>query len=195
MSAIVKPVLSPQEYLTRERQADFRSEFYRGECFAMAGASWEHTLIKDNLAREAGNQLKGGPCRVATSDLRVKINATGLYTYPDILVVCDEPQFDDQHMDTLLNPRLIVEVLSESTEKYDRGVKFAHYRQLPSVAEYVLVAQDRPLVERYVRQPDDTWVLTVFCELTESFAFGSIAAQVTLADIYRGVKLPEVPNR
>lgn len=192
-TALKKPLLSLPEYLTRERQADSRSEYYRGETFAMAGASWEHTLIKDNLARETGNQLKDGPCRVVTSDLRVKINATGLYTYPDIVVVCDEPQFEDEVMDTLLNPRVLVEVLSDSTEKYDRGLKFAHYRQVPSVGEYVLVAQDRPLVERYVRQPDDTWLLTLFSGLTEIFAFVSIATEIPLAEIYRGVKLPENP--
>lgn len=195
MSTAVNPSLSPQAYLTHERQADSRSEFYRGEVFAMAGANWEHTLIKDNLAREAGNQLQDGPCRVVASDLRVKVDATGLYTYPDVLVVCDEPQFEDEVMDTLLNPRVIVEVLSDSTEKYDRGAKFAHYRQLPSVEEYVLIAQDRPLVERYIRQPDDTWLLTVINELTSAFAFGSIAVQIAMADIYRGVNLPETPNR
>ena len=98
-------------------------------------------------------------------------------------------------MDTLLNPRVIVEALSESTEKYDRGTKFAHYRQLPSVEEYVLVAQDHPLVERYIRQADDTWLLTVFSEMTETFFFGSITVKIALADVYRGVKFPETPNR
>ena len=96
----------------------------------MAGASWEHSLIKDNLARELGNRLLDGDCRVVTSDLRVKVDATGLYTYPDILVVCGEPAFEDQQFDTLLNPRVLVEVLSETTEKYDRGTKFRHYRQV-----------------------------------------------------------------
>src|SRR6516164_9839252 len=118
MSTVAKRLLTSEEYLARERKADYRSEFYRGEMFALAGASWEHTLIKDNLAREAGNQLKTGPCRVVTSDLRVKVSATGLYTYPDVVIVCDEPQFEDQVMDTLLNPRILVEVLSDSTEKY-----------------------------------------------------------------------------
>src|SRR5437667_6173178 len=104
MSTVQTRLLSPQEYLVRERQADFRSEFYRGEMFAMAGASWEHTLIKDNLAQKTRNQLESGPCHVLTSDLRVKVNATGLYTYPDMLVVCEEPQFEDKVLDTLLNP-------------------------------------------------------------------------------------------
>jgi Uma2 family endonuclease len=195
MSTVPTRLLSPQEYLARERQADFRSEFYRGEMFAMSGASWEHTLIKDNLAREAGNQLKNGPCRALTSDLRVKVNATGLYTYPDIVVVCEEPRFEDKVQDTLLNPRAIVEVLSDSTEKYDRGTKFGHYRQVPSIQEYVLVAQDRPLVERYIRQPDDSWLLTAFTDLDQTFAFGTIPARVSLADIYAGVEFPETPGR
>jgi Uma2 family endonuclease len=195
MFTVEKTLLTPQEYLAKERRAEFRSEFYRGEMFAMAGATWEHTRIKDNLARQAGNQLEGGPCQVATSDLRVKVRATGLYTYPDIVIVCDEPQFEDSQFDTLLNPRVVVEVLSDSTEKYDRGTKFAHYRQVPSIQEYVLVAQDQPLVERYVRQDDGTWVLTVFQDLAQTFAFGSVAAQVSLADIYRGVAFPATKDR
>jgi Uma2 family endonuclease len=194
MSTVPKPLLTPQEYLARERLADFRSEFYRGEMFAMAGASWEHTLIKDNMAGETRNQLKNGPCRVLTSDMRVKVSTTGLYTYPDILVVCDEPQFEDRVMDTLLNPRIIVEVLSDSTEKYDRGIKFGHYRQLASVQEYVLVAQDRPLVERYVRQADDSWVLTAFSDLKQTFAFGTIPVKVALEEIYRSVEFPETTS-
>jgi Uma2 family endonuclease len=195
MSTAPTQLLTPQEYLARERLAESRSEFYRGEMFAMAGASWEHTLIKDNLAGEARNQLKDGPCRVLTSDLRVKVSATGLYTYPDVVVVCDEPQFEDNMFDTLLNPRVVVEVLSDSTEKYDRGTKFAHYRQMPSVQEYVMVAQDCPRVERYVRQDDGTWVLTVFSDLEQTFAFGAVHVQVALADIYRGVTFPVTTNR
>jgi Uma2 family endonuclease len=192
MSTIQKHLLTAQEYLARERQADFRSEFYGGEMFAMAGASWQHTRIKDNLARQAGNQLEGGPCRVVTSDLRVKVDATGLYAYPDVIVVCDKPQFEDNMFDTLLNPRIVVEVLSDSTEKYDRGTKFAHYRQLASVQEYVLVAQDRPLVERYVRQADETWVLAAYNDLTQTLAFGTIPVQIALADIYRNVDFPKI---
>jgi len=183
--------LSPQEYLVRERRAEIRSEYLRGEVFAMAGASYEHTLIKDNLARKTGNQLENGPCRVLTSDMRIKVDASGLYTYPDIAIVCDEPQLEDAVGDTLLNPRVIVEVLSDSTEKYDRGAKFGHYRQLTTLQEYVLVAQDRPLIERYVRQADGSWLLVVFETLSQSFAFASIPVRVTLADVYAGVKLAE----
>ena len=195
MSTAQKPTLSPEQYLDRERTANYRSEYYRGEMFAMAGASWEHTLIKDNLARETGNQLKYGPCRVVTSDLRVKVSVTGLYTYPDMTIVCDEPQFEDGVMDTLLNPRIIVEVLSESTEKYDRGTKFGHYRQISSVNEYLLVAQDRQLVEQFVRQADNAWVLKIFDQSNSIFKFASINVQVALDEIYRGVEFPETPSR
>ena len=195
MSAAPQLLLNPQEYLARERAAAFRSEFYRGEMFAMAGASLEHCLIKDNVARETGYQLKGGPCRVVTSDMRVKVDATGLYTYPDVVIYCDEPQFEDGRLDTLLNPRALVEVLSDSTEKYDRGAKAAHYRRIPSLQEYVLIAQDRMLVERYVRQADGSWLLTEFSDTAGDFAFGSIQVRIPLAENYRGVTLPENPGR
>lgn len=124
MSAIPKKLLTPQEYLARERLAEFKSEFYRGETLAMAGASFEHCLVKDNLARETGQQLKNGPCHVVTSDMRVLVKDSGLYTYPDIVIVCDKPEFEDDVFDTLLNPTALIEVLSDSTEKYDRGTKF-----------------------------------------------------------------------
>jgi len=187
--------ISPQEYLAQERRADFKSEYLRGEVFAMAGATYEHTVIKDNLARKAGNQLENGPCRALTSDMRVKVGATGLYTYPDIAIVCDKPQFEDEAFDTLLNPRAVVEVLSDSTEKYDRGAKFGHYRQVPSLEEYVLVAQDRPLIERFLRQEDNSWVLTVFEGLSSTFAFASVPVRIPLSEIYSGVEFPEQPTK
>ena len=187
MSSASRRQLSPEEYLAQERRAEFRSEYLHGEVFAMAGASFEHTLIKDNVARNAGNQLENGPCHVLTSDMRVKVNATGLYTYPDVAVVCDKPQFEDKVMDTLLNPRVIVEVLPDTTEKYDRGAKFGHYRQIASLHEYVLIGQDRPLVERYVRQADGSWNLVAFDDMAQMFAFRSIPVEFPLTEIYRGV--------
>ncbi len=195
MSAIPKELLAPQEYLARERLASHKSEFYRGEVFAMAGTSLEHTQIKDNLAREAGNQLKDSACAVLTSDMRVKVNATGLYTYPDLVIVCGPPELEDSQFDTLLNPRVVVEVLSESTEKYDRGAKFGHYRQIPSVQEYVLIAQDRPLIERYVRQPDEAWLLTIFNDASSTFECASVPIRVPLAEIYRRIQFPDNPGR
>jgi Uma2 family endonuclease len=187
MTAVAKKKLTPQEYLTQERQAPFKSEYYRGEVFAMAGASLSHSQVKDNLAGEARSQLKGGPCRAITSDMRVKVDATGLYTYPDVTFYCGEPMLEDAQLDTLLNPRAIVEVLSDSTEKYDRGTKFEQYRQIPSLREYILIAQDRPLIERYVRQPDETWVLRIFNDMSQAFEFASITATIPLSEIYRDV--------
>jgi len=195
MSAIPQALLTPEQYLVQERRAAFKSEYYRGEVFAMAGASFQHTLIKDNLARKAGDQLEDGSCRVLTSDIRVKVSATGLYTYPDIVVVCDQPQFEDALFDTLLNPRIIIEVLSDSTEKYDRGDKFRQFREIPSLREYVLVSQNSALIERYVRQPNEDWLLTTFDQLPEAFEFASIPVRIPLSEIYRGVSFPEGGGR
>lgn len=180
--------LSPQECLALERQAETRSEYFGGAMFAMSGASFEHNIIKENLARKLGNQLEGGPCRVVTSDMRVKVDATGLYTYPDIVVVCSEPEFEDGYFDTLLNPRIVVEILSDSTERCDRGARFRHYRQIPSLKEYVLVAQDRPLIERYACQSDGSWNLVTFDDPSGTFAFATIAVQIPMTDVYTGVR-------
>ncbi len=195
MTAVPKTRLTPEQYLAIERKAETKSEFYRGEMFAMAGASEEHCLIKDNMAREVGNQLKDSSCRVVTSDLRVKIDATGLYTYPDVVIYCGRPEFEDGVLDTLLNPRAIVEVLSKTTEAYDRGAKFRHYRQIASLQEYVLVSQDQPLAERHVRQPDGSWVMTELAGLERVFEFASVPVRVPLAEVYREVTFPEVPPR
>ncbi len=195
MSSVPNTYLTPQEYLAIERKAEYRSEYYRGEMFAMAGATWEHTLVKDNTAREMGNQLKDGPCRVLTSDLRVKVDATGLYTYPDIVVVCDKPIFEDDLFDTLKNPRALIEVLSDSTEDYDRGTKFKMYRQIPSLQEYVLIAQDQPLVERHVRQTNGDWLMTELSDLSQTLEFASMPVKIALAEVYRGVEFPEIEGR
>lgn len=152
MSSATKPHFTPQEYLTLERKSPTRNEYFRGEIFAMAGASREHSLIGANITREVGNQILDRPCESYSNDMRVRVDATGLYTYPDVVVVCGEPEFQDREVDTLLNPTVIFEVLSESTEAYDRGVKFGHYRKIPSLREYVMVSQDRMLVERYTRR-------------------------------------------
>lgn len=191
MSSVPKVLLTPEEYLARERKAEFRSEYYRGETFAMAGASWEHTLIKDNLSHTLRIALGESSCRVVTSDLRVKVSATGLYTYPDVLIVCDEPRFEDGMFDTLLNPRVIMEVLSEFTAGYDRGDKFKHYRQITSLQEYVLVAQDEAYLERHVRQPNGGWLMSEFQGLERTLELTSVPVKIEFADIYRGVEFSE----
>ncbi|MDS4069452.1 MAG: Uma2 family endonuclease [Candidatus Competibacter sp.] len=188
MSLQPKPCLSPEDYLALERSAEFKSEYFDGEIFAMTGASEPHNLIVVNTVRELGNQLKKRPCKVYASDMRVKVSPTGLYTYPDLVVVCGKAQFDDSHVDTLLNPTLIVEVLSGSTEAYDRGRKFEHYRKLESLAEYVLIAQHHPHVESYRRQPDHRWMLTDSDGLDGSLRLDAIDCELTLAEIYDKVE-------
>jgi Uma2 family endonuclease len=191
MSAVPKKKLTPAEYLAIERQAEFKSEFYAGEMFAMAGAKYPHNLIKDNLVGELHPQLKHGPCQTLSSDQRVKITDTGLYTYPDIVVICEPPQFEDEEFDTLLNPRVVIEILSESTETYDRGKKARHYKRIPALQEYVLVAQREPFVERFVRQDDGSWKVLEFSSLDSWLEFTSVPAKVALKEIYRGVAFPE----
>jgi len=195
MTAVPKQRITPQEYLAKERAAEFKSEYFRGEMFAMAGARYPHNAIKDNLIYRLGRLFEGGPCRTLSSDMRVTVAATGLYTYPDIVVLCEPPVFEDNVYDTLLNPQVVIEILSESTEKYDRGAKFRHYQQMPSIKEYVLVSQDEAVVERFVRQADGTWVLTTFTDPAAEFALATVPARVPMAEVYRGVTFPESPVR
>lgn len=195
MSAVPRKKLTEAEYLAIERAAEFKSEFYNGEMFAMSGAKYDHNRAKDNLARHLGNQLAGGPCVPLTSDMRVKVSPAGLYTYPDVVVVCGPPEFADDKRDTLLNPTVIIEVLSPSTETYDRGTKFKLYKRLATLKEYVLVAQDEAVCDQYVRQPDGTWVVTDAIGLDAELVFRTVPARVRLADIYAGVTFPELPLR
>ncbi len=188
MSLQAQQRYTPEEYIALERQATSKSEYYAGEIFAMAGASRWHNLIVVNVLRELSLQLKGRPCAVYPSDMRVKISSTGLYTYPDVTVVCGDAQFEDTPQDTLLNPTLIVEVLSESTEAYDRGGKFAHYRKLPSLLEYVLIAQTKTHIEHYVRQPDDHWLLAEAEQIHDTIMLASIDCRLALAEVYDKVE-------
>jgi Uma2 family endonuclease len=189
MSSQANKRYTAEEYLALERQAECKSEYCAGDIFAMAGASRWHNLIVANVVRELSLQLKGRPCATYPSDMRVKISPTGLYTYPDITVVYGEAQFEDTQQDTLLNPTLIVEVLSESTEAYDRGGKFAHYRKLTSLIEYVLIAQTKPHVEHYVRQPDNRWLLAEADSLHQTLHLPSIDCHLVLAEVYDKVDI------
>lgn len=187
MATHPKTFLTPEQYLEIERKAEFRSEYYQGEMFAMAGAKEAHNLIIWNLARDLGQQLRQRPCRAYLADMRVRVNATGLYTYPDVAAVCGEPQFLDDQRDTLLNPNLIVEVLSPSTELYDRVRKFEHYRSLESVSEYLLLSSERVSAELYTRQPDGRWLLTTVSRMEDSLDLQSVGAHLALADLYEKV--------
>jgi len=179
----VQPQVTPEAYLALERQSGERSEYLNGQVSAMTGASLAHNAIGVNVVLSLGAQLKGKPCSVYVADMRVKVSATGLYTYPDVIVVCGEPQLEDAEADTLLNPTVLIEVFSPSTEAYDRGEKFAHYRRLPPLQEYVLIGQDRVRVEHFARQGDQ-WVLTEVDDLTDSIRLRSIDCQLAIGDIY-----------
>ena len=192
-SAALKSRLTPEQYLAIERKSEYKSEYLDGVIYAMSGASREHNLISLNLGAEIRQLLKSRKCEVYTGDMRVSVDAAGLYTYPDIAIVCAEPQFLDGEFDTLLNPTVLIEVLSPSTEAYDRGKKFGHYRRIASLREYVLVAQDRVSVERYVRRGQD-WVLTEWNSLDESLRLDSIEGEVPLREIYAKVSLPRVDD-
>jgi Uma2 family endonuclease len=185
MATEPNPRFTPEEYLVRERQSESRSEYLDGEIFAMSGASRRHNRIVLNVAFSLDQQLKGKNCEVFASEMRVRVRvpATDLYTYPDVVVACGEPQFEDAELDTLLNPILIVEVLSKSTEGYDRGAKFEHYRTLPSLSEYLLVAQDRVHVEHWGRETD-RWYLTETNDLGASLELPSIGCTLALSDVY-----------
>jgi Uma2 family endonuclease len=190
MSTLPRPRYTPDQYLALERQADHKSEYFDGEIFAMAGASEEHNTITFNIAGELRAQLRGTPCRGYTSDMRVRVEETDLYTYPDVVVVCGERRFGDEHLDTLLNPTLLIEVLSPSTEAYDRGQKFANYRRITSLQTYVLVAQDRPHIEKFERWPDGQWLLSEASDLAGSLPLPSIGCTLTLAEVYDNVSFP-----
>lgn len=176
-----------EEYLVFERASQERHEFLDGEIFMMAGASRQHNLIGTNTVRTLGNQLRNQPCEIYTNDMRVKISPTGLYTYPDVVIVCGEPQFEDSEIDTLLNPTLIIEVLSPSTKDYDRGEKFQHYRTLISFKEYVLIAQDSIHVEHHVRNADNTWLLSETNQADATIELKSVGCTLLVADLYEKV--------
>ncbi len=186
MASVSKSYLAPERYLEIERQAERKSEYFRGEMFAMAGASPKHNRILINLIREFSNGLRRGPCLVYSNDLRVLVARTGLYTYPDLVVTCGQPEFLAPNHDTLLNPSLIVEVLSPSTETYDRGTKFAHYRNLSTLTDYLLVAQDQVRVEHHYREGDD-WMAATADGPEGRVALPSIGVELSLADIYEKV--------
>ena len=184
MSQQIKPYISPEEYLAQERKAEYKSEYLHGEIFAMSGASRKHNLITVNISRELSQQLRGKPCEAYVSDMRVKVRASGLYTYPDVVVVCGEPQFEDDHIDTLLNPTLLVEVLSPSTERYDRIAKTAYYRTVDSLKEHLLVSQDEMRLEQYLKQADGAWVLIEHRSLDDVVELQSIECSLALEDVY-----------
>ncbi len=175
------------EYLDLERKSETKSEFLNGEMFAMTGASLKHNRISGNVFATFHAQLRGKSCEAHTNDMRVRAHATDLFTYPDVVVVCGQPEMDDDEADTLLNPKLIVEVLSKSTENYDRGTKFAHYRTIPSLTDYILIAQESVHVEHFTRQGDGRWLLSETDDPASVLDLPSIGCRLALSDAYERV--------
>ncbi|MCW5853299.1 MAG: Uma2 family endonuclease [Anaerolineae bacterium] len=191
MAALPRSQITPERYLAMDRQAATKNEYLDGEIVAMAGASLVHNLIVANVVGELRQQLRARPCRVYPSDVRVLIPTSGNYVYPDASVVCGEPKVADVHFDILLNPTLVVEVLSGATEAADRGKKFEGYRKLPSLQEYLLIAQDTARLERYVRQASGDWLLTEFNHLDDIVRLMSVECDLALAEVYNKVDFVE----
>ena len=190
MSLQPKPHLSFEDWLEGERAAlEGRSEYVGGEVFAMTGASAAHNGIVRNIIGQLWTQMKGRPCQVYANDMKVRVSASSAGTYPDLVAFCAEPEFQDGRRDVLLNPSLIVEVLSDSTEAYDRGGKFALYRQVPSLREYLLISQHQVQVDLYTRGGDDRWTLRDFTSLTDSVPLGSVDCTLALSEVYDKVDL------
>ncbi|HLV80452.1 MAG TPA: Uma2 family endonuclease [Chthonomonadaceae bacterium] len=187
---------SPQAYLERERAAERKSEYHDGVIVAMAGASPEHNTIVFNLAGALSAQLRGKPCRGFSSDLRVRVPACNAYYYPDVTVVCGEPQYEMlAGLRSLLNPTLLIEVLSETTEKADREGKFDCYWTLESLKTYVLVSQDRPRMEMFTRQADGSWRVEIANELASVIPLEAIGCALRLADVYENIAFEETPQQ
>lgn len=180
--------LTPEQYLAQERQSGTRNEYFNGEIFAMAGASREHNQIAANLVRVLGNQLLEKPCNVYASDMKVKIDKARKYTYPDVVVACQPERFEDEKRDVLLNPAVIIEILSDSTEAYDRGQKFLHYQLLNSLVVYLLVAQDTSRMEIFLRDKDpNSWTYSQFDNLDDNVQIDCIDCTLPVREVYRKV--------
>src|ERR1700682_1958375 len=179
--------LTEEQYLALERAAEFKSEYFDGEMFAMSGASMQHGRLQRNLISELSNELRDSECEAFGSDLRVRVSGR-LYTYPDISVVCGKPLLADDQQDVLLNPVVIVEVLSPSTEKYDRGLKLQHYRTIATLQEYILVDQAEVRIEQYTRQENNLWTLRDYLSLDEQLTVSSIGVSLSMRRIYDRVE-------
>lgn len=192
-----------EEYLAMERASEVRHEYLDGEIFEMSGESLSHGRISTNLVVSLGSQLRGKPCEVFSKDTKVQSGwlpsprrmMKGLFSYPDVVIVCGQPQFHDEYQDILVNPNVIIEVLSEATEKFDRGEKFRRFRQqLPTLTDYVLVAQERAFIDHLSKREGETWMLFPIEGLEKSLRLPSLDCTLPLAEIYDRVEFPPEPD-
>lgn len=188
--AVYQKRFTEQQYLELERKAEYKREYYNGKIYAIAGASRRHNQITFNIAGELRNQLRGRPCFAFVNDMRIKVRETGLYAYPDVVASSGEPRFEDTYADTLLNPEIIIEVLSDSTEAFDRGEKFAHYRKIPTLADYLLVSQKFCRVDHSVYE-NKRWILQEYTDLNDKITLASIGCYLLLSEIYDKVNFSE----
>lgn len=195
MSALPERKLTPEEYLAIEETAQTRSEFFDGVMYSMAGGTIEHNAIAMNVGAELHARFKSRPCRAFVENMRVKINAAGDYTYPDVVALCAPPQFADTARTTLTNPELIVEVFSSSTERYDQERKLLYYQDLASLTQYVLLEQNVPLAKSYVRNPDGVWTVHFSQGLDATLGLPTVGCALPLAEIYAKVQFPTAPAR
>jgi Uma2 family endonuclease len=194
MSSLAQARYTPEQYLEIDRKADHRSEYVNGEILAMAGASREHNLIVTNLVRELSLSLRGRPCETYSNDMRVEVSSTR-YAYPDVVVACGQPEFKEGQLDTLKNPTVVLEVLSPTTAADDRSWKFAHYRRLETLTDYVMLSQFQPFIEHYMRR-DNQWMLTEVVGIEAVLRLPSIGCDLPLSAIYERVEFapdPEMP--
>ncbi|MCP9751511.1 Uma2 family endonuclease [Ferruginibacter sp. HRS2-29] len=178
---------SPEEYLAMEREATEKHEYYQGEIFVMTGASREHNEIFSNLFTEIGYKLKGKGCKPYGADFRTHVQKNTLYTYPDMLIICGEPELTDNHFDTVTNPSVIIEILSKSTRDYDIGKKFMLYRDIPSLKEYIVVDSEKMFVQNNTKIADKSWQMTEYNEADESLIINTVQIGISLKDIYKAV--------
>jgi Uma2 family endonuclease len=191
MSSDTQTLLTTEQYLEMERKSERKSELYEGKMIAMTGASRSHNRIVVNLVSRLDEALRNGPYNVYSNDMRVKVLSSGLYTYPDLIVTSGlEEKFEDEQQDTLLNPLVLIEVLSPSTEAYDRGAKFAHYQRIPSLVHYLLITQHRWSVESYTRQSEKEWLYAIVTSRSDLVRIPSIGCELKLEDIYFKVPGP-----
>jgi Uma2 family endonuclease len=183
--------VSPEQYLEMERAAEEKHEYYEGQVYAMSGASWKHNVISKNINTAVLPFLKGKPCDMFGSDLRIHIPENTLYTYPDFSIICGKPETTDKENDTVVSPSAIIEILSKATRDYDRGTKFNLYRAIPTLTEYILIDSTKISVEIFTKQKDGKWILSEFKQLADSFVFSTIGLTLQLKDIYEDVSFTE----
>lgn len=191
MQKLAKKYYTPEEYLELEEAAEYKSEYYQGEIFAMSGASFNHNQIVLNVSTQLHQGQKNHNCRVAMSDLRLWVKEKDLYTYPDIIVICNNPEFYQDRNDTITNPKIIIEILSESTKNYDRGEKFVFYRSISTFQEYILIDQYSIHIEQFSKGAEGKWLLTEYNDINDILKFTKIDFQISLKDVYNLIEFEQ----